>query len=95
MPISVLVDRSVPVVMVAKWAGTAAASAGSMESGEAMVALDRIRYSSRRRRSDGCDTNTAEVFVRRRGVVIDLRCLHDVLVKPGRLGWTLSTVVPR
>ena len=95
MPVSILVDGSIPMVVVAEWAGAATAGTRSMEPRKAVIALDRVRYGSRRGRSDGRGADTAEVFIRGRSVVIDLRPLHDIIVKLGSLSWSLSAVVPR
>ena len=95
MPVPFLMDGSVPVVVVAEGTGAAITGTSSMESGEAMVALDCVRNSSRRRRSDRCDADTTEVFVRGGSVVVDLCRLHDVVEKFGGLNRVLSAVVPR
>ncbi|RDB20099.1 hypothetical protein Hypma_012858 [Hypsizygus marmoreus] len=80
MPTAFLVDGSVPMMMIAERARTAIFGTFAMKSRIAMVTLDSIRNSTRRRRSYGSVANTGEIFVSWRKVVFRIGTIDDIIV---------------
>lgn len=69
VPVSLLVDTSIPVLMVAEGTRAAVRRADTMESRVTMIALYCVRDGSRCWGTNGSSTDTGEVFIIGREII--------------------------
>jgi hypothetical protein len=95
MPTPVLVDGTIPVMVIAKRTGSTIGGTNSVEAGEAMIALNSVRYRASwwRPYCDGADAG--EIFIGRREIVIRSGGVDDILEYLLTMGPLVVSAVPR
>lgn len=95
MPTTLLVDSTIPMVVVAEWARTTVLGAVAMESSKAMVALDCIRLSTWGRGKHRSAADASKVFVGGRQIILGVGARYDIVIDRLAMGLFVFVAVPR